>query len=153
MQYYNPSTVVVTVSTFVFSPIPLHCMLQCNIYFHSKLKVKVAHIRLPSVGFRSWSRILAVSLQVMWVINPAVGCHYFPTGLQLPPQPLRGLLPIFAVWWTEAQWVWAVCLRLLPDSIATAIWNRALLRLSNHANHSATEPPHCKLRHLILVTS
>jgi len=29
-----------------------------------------------------------------WVINPAVGCHYFPPGLQLPPQPLRGLLPV-----------------------------------------------------------
>ena len=28
------------------------------------------------------------------VINPAVGCHYFPPGLQLPSQPLRGLLPI-----------------------------------------------------------
>jgi len=27
-------------------------------------------------------------------MNPAVGCHYFPPGLQLPPQPLRGLLPI-----------------------------------------------------------
>ena len=57
-------------------------------------KVKIAHTRLPSVGFRSWSRFLAVSLQVMWVINPAVGCHYFPPGLQLLPQPLRGLLPI-----------------------------------------------------------
>ena len=54
----------------------------------------VAHTRLPSVRFRSWSRFLAVSLQVMWVINPAVGCHYFPPGLQLPPQPLRRLLPI-----------------------------------------------------------
>jgi len=31
---------------------------------------------------------------VTWVINPAVGCHYFPPGPQLPPQPLRGLLPI-----------------------------------------------------------
>jgi len=30
----------------------------------------------------------------MWVINPAIGCHYTPPGLQLPPQPLRGLLPI-----------------------------------------------------------
>ena len=57
-------------------------------------KVKVAHTRLPSVGFRSWSRFLAVSLQVMWVINPAVGCHYFPPGPQLPPQPLTGLLPV-----------------------------------------------------------
>ena len=45
---------------------------------------KVAHTRLPSVGFRSWSRFLAVSLQVSWVINPVVGCHYFPPGLQLP---------------------------------------------------------------------
>ena len=26
--------------------------------------------------------------------KPAVSCHYFPPGLQLPPQPLRGLLPI-----------------------------------------------------------
>jgi len=58
------------------------------------LCIKVADTRLPSVGFRSWSWFLAVSLRVTWVINPAVGCHYFPPGLQLPPQPLRGLLPI-----------------------------------------------------------
>jgi len=57
-------------------------------------KVKVAHTRLPSVGFRSWSRFLAASLQVTWVINPAVGCHYFSPDLQLPPQLLRGLLPV-----------------------------------------------------------
>ena len=55
---------------------------------------KVAHTRLPSVAFWSWSRFLSVSLHVMWVINLAVGCHNFPLGLQLPPQPLRGLLPI-----------------------------------------------------------
>jgi len=48
-------------------------------------KVKVAHTRLPSASFRSWSRLLAVSLQVTWIINPTVGCHYFPPGLQLPP--------------------------------------------------------------------
>ena len=57
-------------------------------------KVQVAQTRLPSVGSRSWSRFLAVSLQVTWVINQAVGCHYFPPIVQLPPQPLRGLLPI-----------------------------------------------------------
>ena len=56
-------------------------------------KVKVAHTGLPSIGFRSWSRFFAVSLQVMWVINPAAGCHYFPPGPKLPSQPLRGLLP------------------------------------------------------------
>jgi len=26
------------------------------------------------------------------VSYPAIGCHYFPPGLQLPPQPLKGLL-------------------------------------------------------------
>ena len=26
--------------------------------------------------------------------KPAVGCHYFPPGRQLAPQPLKGLLPI-----------------------------------------------------------
>jgi len=57
-------------------------------------KVKVAHARLPSVEFRSWSRFMVASLQMTWVINLTVGCHYFPPGLQLPPQPLRGLLPI-----------------------------------------------------------
>ena len=49
---------------------------------------------ITSVGFRRWSQFLAVSLQVTRVINPAVGCHYFPPGLQLPSQPFRGLLPI-----------------------------------------------------------
>ena len=57
-------------------------------------KVKVADTRIQSVGFRSWSRILAVSPQVTWVINPVVGWHYIPPGLQLPPKLLRGLLPI-----------------------------------------------------------
>ena len=30
-------------------------------------------------------------------MNPAVGCHYFPPGLQLPPHHLRGLLPILVI--------------------------------------------------------
>jgi len=59
--------------------------------------VKVAHARLPSVGFRSWRRFFAVSLQVASVMNPVVGCHYFPLGLQLPSQPLRGLLPTLLI--------------------------------------------------------
>ena len=27
-------------------------------------------------------------------LNHKPGCHYFPPGPQLPPQPLRGLLPV-----------------------------------------------------------
>jgi len=72
-----------------------HCTIFIvHILFCYIKKVKVAHTRLPSVGYRSWSRFLAVSLQVTWFINLAVGCHYFPPGLQLPSQPLRGLLII-----------------------------------------------------------
>jgi len=94
-------------------------------------KVKVARTRLPNVGFLSWPRFLAVSLQVTWAINPAVGCHYFLPGPRLPWQPLRGLLPVFNAWRIEhTQWVWTVCLRQLPDSVAAAIWTQALLRLN-----------------------
>ena len=68
------------------------CLFSCtkqkndhlNILRVCYIKVKVARTRLPGVGFRSWSRYFAVSLQVAWVINPAVGCHYFPPGLRLP---------------------------------------------------------------------
>ena len=58
-----------------------------RIYFSLSKKVNVAHTRLPSVGFRSWFRFLAVSLQVMWVINPTVACHYFPPGLRYLRNP------------------------------------------------------------------
>ena len=53
-------------------------------------------------------------------------------GLQLPPQPLRGLLPISLLGkhWKEARSVWTVCLRPLPDSVVGAIWTRAILRVS-----------------------
>ena len=59
----------------------------------------------------------------------------------ITPSTLKRAATNFAAWWTEAQWVWTVCLRLLPDSVATEIWTRALLRLSPARYHSATEPP------------
>ena len=108
-----------TVDTFTVDALSLKCWWMCD----DVKKVKIAHTRLQSVWFRSWSRFLAVSLQVMWVINPVVGCHYFPPGLNMAATN-------FAAWWTEARWVWTVCLRLLPDSVATAIWIQVLLRLS-----------------------
>jgi len=46
------------------------------------------------------------------------------------PATLKRAATSFAAWWTEARWVWTICLRLLLDSVATAIWTRALLRLS-----------------------
>ena len=57
------------------------------------------------------------------------------------PATLKRVATSFAAWWTEARWVWTVCLRLLPDSVATAIWTQAFCAWVQHANHSAIEPP------------
>ena len=78
--------------------------------------------------------------------QPAGGMSHKPGG-RLPLLSTRPTVTLatlkrattsFAAWWTEARWVWTVYLRLLPDSVTTAIWVQ-------HANHSATEP-------LILIT-
>jgi len=45
----------------------------------------------------------------------------------------------YAAWWTEARWVWSVCLQLLPDSVVAAIWTQGpFCTWVQHANHSAT---------------
>ena len=89
--------------------------------------------------FRSWSRSLAVSLQVTWFINPAVGCHYFPPGLQSPSQPLRGLLPISLL--NEQRH--DGCEQFAWDCYRTASWlwfqPGPFCAWVQHANQSATE--------------
>jgi len=110
--------------------------LDCRPYTVCQCQeVKAARTRLPSVGFRSWSRFLAVSLHVTWVVNPAVGCHYSSTtetGTAVTLATLKRAATNSAAWWTEVRWVWTVCL-----SVAAAIWTQAWVQ---HANHSATEP-------------
>ena len=105
-------------------------------------KLKLAHTQLPSIGFRSWSRFLAVSLQLMWVINSVVGCHYFSPGLQLPAQPLRGLLQILVLG-KDTGTVGVNSLHL--DCYSTTSWlrfeHRSFCTWVQRANHSATEPP------------
>ena len=54
------------------------------------------------------------------------------------PATLKRAATSFAVWWTEARWVWTVCLRQLPDSVAAAIWTQALLRLSSRGGTKFT---------------
>ena len=116
---------------------------KLNMSMKSKIKqrLKVAHTRLPSVGFQSWYRFMAVSLQVTWVINPAVGCHYFPPGIQLPSQPLKGLLPISLL----VEQRHDGCEQFAKDCYATAsrlrFEPRPYCAWVQHANHSATEPP------------
>ena len=46
------------------------------------------------------------------------------------PTILKRAASNFAAWWREARWVWTVCLRLLPNTIAAAIWTQAVLHLS-----------------------
>ena len=66
--------------------------------------------------------------------QPAGDVNHKPSG-RLPllsakpavtPTTLKSAATSFTAWWTEAQWVWTVCLRLLPDSVTTAIWTQAL---------------------------
>jgi len=106
------------------------------LYARSDKKVKVAHTRLPSVKFRCWSRFLAVSLHVTWVINPAVGCHYFPPGLQLPPLQFcclenRGTMGVNSLPKTVTRQRRSCDLNPCKPFCAWV----------EHANHSAIEPP------------
>ena len=43
--------------------------------------------------------------------------------------------------WTEAQWVWTVCPRLLPTASRLRFEPGPFCAWVQHANHSATEPP------------
>ena len=73
-------------------------------------------------------------------INGRLLLGLLSTRPAITPATLKRAATNFAAWWTEARWVWTVCLRLLPDSVATAIWTRAFCAWVQHANHSATEP-------------
>ena len=46
----------------------------------------------------------------------------------------------FAAWWTEARWVWTVCLRLLASRLRFE--PGPFCAWVQHANHSATDPPY-----------
>ena len=45
----------------------------------------------------------------------------------------------FAAWWTEARWVWTVCLRLIVSHLRFEA--RPFCAWVQHANHSATRHP------------
>ena len=81
-----------------------------------------------------------------WVINPAVGCHYFPPSPQLSSQPLRGLLPVLLLGERRHDG----CEQFAQDCYQTALWlrfePRPFCAWVQHANHSATEPlTFCKM--------
>jgi len=59
------------------------------------------------------------------------------------PATLKSAATSFAAWRTEAQWVWTVCLILLPDSVKAAIWTQALLRLSPERYRASRQNDSC----------
>ena len=60
----------------------------------TKVKVKASPYSVTERRVPELIPVLGSQPAGAWVINPAVGCRYFPPGLQLPPQPLKGLLPV-----------------------------------------------------------
>jgi len=97
------------------------------------------------------------------VVRPSVracvpdylACHYFPPDPQLPPQPLRGLIPILLLGEQGhdgcEQFAWdcyptASRLRFEPGPFCAWV---------QHTNHSATEPPHWRLcfsvNHIVII--
>jgi len=121
------------------------CLAEISAIKATSKKVKVAHTWLPSIGFWSWTRFLAVRLQVTGVINPAVGCNYFARPA-VTPTTLKRAATNFAAWWTEAGWVWAVCLSFFIRQRCGCDLNPGLFcAWVQHANHSATEPPSSSL--------
>ena len=76
-----------------------------------------------------------------WVINPAVGCHYFPPGLQLPSQPLRGLLPVLLLGEQRHDGCEQFAYDCYPTASRLRFEPRPFCAWVQHANHSATEPP------------
>jgi len=120
------------------------CLSVPSYILKSHVQTSVAILGLPvnSSAFTHQERDSSISVSWMtWVINPAVSCHYFPPGLQLLPQPLRGLLPVSLLGEQRhdgcEQFAWDCCptaslLRFEPGPFCAWV---------QHANHSATEPP------------
>jgi len=77
----------------------------------------------------------------MWVINPAVGCHYFSPGLQLHPQSIRGLLPILLLGGQRHSGCEQFAQNCYPTASRLRFEPGSFCAWVQHANHSATEPP------------
>ena len=82
------------------------CTTNEGYHFYSKYAIwgsvwstlnKVVPYSITSVGHAADPGFLAVSPQVTLVINPVVGCRYFPPGLRLLSQPKRSPHPLAAI--------------------------------------------------------
>jgi len=83
---------------------------QCTLYTHTyglsagateikqhiKVKVNAPHTWYRALGPEPIPMYKQSARRWLKVIHPAVGCHYFPPGLRLPPQPqsITALWPV-----------------------------------------------------------
>ena len=107
-------------------------------WVHKKIPGCAVELKVKVKFSRTRYRALGPELIPVLCSQPAGDVSHKPGG-RLPllsarpavtPATLKSAATSFAAWRTEAQWVWTVCLRLLPDSVKAAIWTQALLRLS-----------------------
>ena len=73
-------------------------------------------------------------------VNPAVDCHYFPPGTQLPTQPLIGLQPISRLGEERHDGCEQFAQDCYPTASRLRFEPRPFCAWVQHANHSATEP-------------
>ena len=114
---------------------------QKSILFKKKVKRKGSPYLITEHRVRELIPVPAVSRQVTWVINPVVGCHYFPPGLQLSSQPLRGLLPISLLGEQRHDGCEQFAYDCYPKALRLRFEPRLKCAQVQHANLSATEPP------------
>jgi len=93
--------------------------------------------RLPSVGFRSWSGFLAVSLKVT-SHKPGARLPLLSARPAVTLRTLKRVATNFAAWWTEARWAWTVCLRLLPDNALKLFVFRVSVFYTNGCRYQAS---------------
>jgi len=118
---------------------------------------------LGSIWCRLWTKPLGIQKGSLYStaerrvpeLVPVLGSHpasdasHKPDG-RLPllsarpavtPTTLKRAATNFASWWTEAQWVWTVCLRLYWTASRLRFEPRPLCAWVQHANYLATKPP------------
>jgi len=114
-----------------------------------------SHTRYRALGLEQIPVYRQSARRWLWVIHPAVGCHYFPPGLRLPsqsqsitaPRPL----PSNTAWWQRH-----IGVNNLPK-VVTQLLTRVGFELNPRPvdRKSSTLPcsPPCHLRGLVLFCS
>jgi len=117
----------------------------------SSKKVEVSHTRLPERRVPELIPVLGSQLAGDVSHKPGGRLPLLSAWPGVTPATLKRAATNFGAWWTEAQWVWAVCLRLLPDSVATAIWTRESSTLTTQLPSHPRPFPVLKYKHIFQI--